>query len=48
MTPGPGDNPADIAAAFDPARLTQARRLAGLTKAAVAADMGLSAAAIGQ
>jgi Zn-dependent peptidase ImmA (M78 family)/transcriptional regulator with XRE-family HTH domain len=33
---------------FDPARLTQARLLAGLTKADLAAEMHLSAAAIGQ
>lgn len=33
---------------FDPARLTQARLLAGLTKADLAAEMRLSAAAIGQ
>jgi len=46
--PGEIDDPVQIAAAFDPARLTQARRLAGLTKAAVAVEVGISAAAIGQ
>ena len=35
-------------AAFDPARLTQARRLAGMTKRAVATEIGISAAAVGQ
>jgi Zn-dependent peptidase ImmA (M78 family)/DNA-binding transcriptional regulator YiaG len=39
---------AAVAAAFDPARLTQARRLAGLTKKAVAAELGVSAVAVGQ
>lgn len=52
IQPGDGDDKredaARIAAAFDPARLTQARRLAGLTKAAVAGEVGISAAAIGQ
>lgn len=37
-----------LADAFDPTRLTQARRLAGLTKNAVAADMGVSPVAVGQ
>lgn len=37
-----------IAAAFDPARLTQARRLAGLTKRAVADHLNVSAVAVGQ
>jgi Zn-dependent peptidase ImmA (M78 family)/transcriptional regulator with XRE-family HTH domain len=46
----PGTVPvlAAIAAAFDPARLTQARRLASLTKAAVARRLGVSAVAVGQ
>jgi Zn-dependent peptidase ImmA (M78 family)/transcriptional regulator with XRE-family HTH domain len=39
---------AAVAAAFDPARLTQARRLAGLTKSAIARELGLSAVAVGQ
>jgi transcriptional regulator with XRE-family HTH domain len=39
---------AAIAAAFDPARLTQARRLAGMTKKAVAKALGVSAVAVGQ
>lgn len=39
---------AAVAAAFDPARLTQARRLAGMTKAAVARSLGVSAVAVGQ
>ncbi|GGL05717.1 XRE family transcriptional regulator [Nocardia jinanensis] len=38
----------DIAVAFDPARLTQARQLAGLTKAALAAQIGISGAAVSQ
>ena len=37
-----------VADAFDPARLTQARRLAGLTKRAVADALGVSPAAVGQ
>ena len=37
-----------VAAAFDPSRLTQARRLAGLTKRAVAEQLGVSAVAVGQ
>jgi Zn-dependent peptidase ImmA (M78 family)/transcriptional regulator with XRE-family HTH domain len=39
---------AAVAAAFDPARLTQARRLAGLTKKAVAKALNVSAVAVGQ
>lgn len=39
---------AGVASAFDPARLTQARRLAGLTKRATAAAVGVSPAAVGQ
>jgi Zn-dependent peptidase ImmA (M78 family)/transcriptional regulator with XRE-family HTH domain len=39
---------AAVAAAFDPARLTQARRLEGLTKTAVAKRLGVSAVAVGQ
>lgn len=39
---------AAISEAFDPARLTQARRLAGFTKRAVADDVGVSPAAVGQ
>lgn len=37
-----------IAAAFDPARLTQARRLAGLTKKAVAEELNVSPVAVSQ
>ncbi|TKA00607.1 helix-turn-helix domain-containing protein [Actinacidiphila oryziradicis] len=37
-----------MAGAFDPARLTQARRLAGLTKKDVAESIGVSPAAVGQ
>jgi Zn-dependent peptidase ImmA (M78 family)/transcriptional regulator with XRE-family HTH domain len=52
MAPGDqltlGRPAAAVAAAFDPARLTQARRLAGLTKRAVADAVGVSAAAVGQ
>jgi len=44
----PGPAAAEVARAFDPARLTQARRLAGLTKVAVANELGVSAAAVGQ
>jgi transcriptional regulator with XRE-family HTH domain len=39
---------AAIAAAFDPARLTQARRLAGMTKKAVADELRVSSVAVGQ
>jgi Zn-dependent peptidase ImmA (M78 family)/DNA-binding transcriptional regulator YiaG len=39
---------ASVAAAFDPSRLTQGRRLAGLTKRAVAEQLGVSAVAVGQ
>lgn len=38
----------DVALVFDPARLTQARQLAGLTKAALAAQIGVSGAAVSQ
>ncbi len=46
----PEDGPAlsAVAAAFDPARLTQARRLAGLTKSAIARELNVSAVAVGQ
>ena len=37
-----------VAAAFDPARLTQARHLTGMTRKAVAEVLGVSAAAVGQ
>jgi len=40
--------PADVASAFDPARLTQARQLKGLTKKDVADDLGVTPAAVGQ
>jgi Zn-dependent peptidase ImmA (M78 family)/transcriptional regulator with XRE-family HTH domain len=39
---------AAVAAAFDPARLTQARRLVGLTKSAIAREIQVSAVAVGQ
>ena len=39
---------AAVAAAFDPARLTQARRLVGMTKKAVADTLGVSSVAVGQ
>ncbi|MBF6278094.1 helix-turn-helix domain-containing protein [Nocardia nova] len=38
----------EVAAGFDAARLTQARQLAGLTKAAVAEQIGVSGAAVSQ
>ncbi|WP_341485502.1 XRE family transcriptional regulator (plasmid) [Streptomyces sp. GD-15H] len=40
--------PRAISEAFDPARLTQARRLAGLTKKDVAEHVGVTPAAVGQ
>jgi Zn-dependent peptidase ImmA (M78 family)/transcriptional regulator with XRE-family HTH domain len=40
--------PADVASAFDSARLTQARQLKGLTKKDVADDLGVTPAAVGQ
>lgn len=43
-----GQDPAVVAAMFEPARLTQARILAELTKAELAEEIGVSAAAIGQ
>src|SRR3984885_8164311 len=48
--PGLGDDDIAVAVAraFEPSRLTQARLLADMTKAAVAKKVGLSAAAIGQ
>lgn len=50
LTFGGGDASAlrRIVAAFDPARLTQARVLAELTKAELAAALGVSPAAVGQ
>lgn len=39
---------AEVARVFDPARLTQARCLAGLTKAALAAQVGVTPAAVSQ
>lgn len=45
---GSGPSAAEIAAAFDTGRLTQARQLAGLTKAALAAMVGVSGAAVSQ
>ncbi|MEU1313398.1 XRE family transcriptional regulator [Streptomyces cinnamoneus] len=43
-----GTTPRAIADAFDPARLTQARRLAEMTKKDVAASLGVTPAAVGQ
>ncbi|MFF2087487.1 XRE family transcriptional regulator [Nocardia sp. NPDC058176] len=46
-----GDTTAAVPASavvFDPARLTQARQLAGLTKAALASQIGVSGAAVSQ
>ncbi|GAA5069783.1 ImmA/IrrE family metallo-endopeptidase [Nocardia callitridis] len=40
--------PVDVASAFDPARLTQARQLKGLTKKDVADDLRVTPAAVGQ
>jgi len=37
-----------VVEAFEPARLLQARRLAGLTKRAIASELGISPAAVGQ
>src|SRR5260370_22999816 len=48
---GPGRNTlalSAIATAFDPTRLTQARRISGMTKAAIAGHVGVSAVAVGQ
>lgn len=48
---GPTDTaptPGAVARAFDAARLTQARHLAGMTKKDVAAAVGVTAAAVGQ
>ena len=44
----PAPAPADVAAAFDPARLTQARRLAGMTKKDLAETLSVTPAAVGQ
>lgn len=43
-----GITPRTVYDAFDPARLTQARRLAGMTKKDVAERLGVSPAAVGQ
>ncbi|MGH3912682.1 MAG: helix-turn-helix domain-containing protein [Pseudonocardiaceae bacterium] len=40
--------PAGITGAFDPARLTQARQLAGMTKKDIADGLGITPAAVGQ
>jgi Zn-dependent peptidase ImmA (M78 family)/transcriptional regulator with XRE-family HTH domain len=45
---GEDDITAAVARAFDPGRLTQARLLADMTKSALASEVHLSAAAIGQ
>lgn len=42
------ENLAAVAAAFDPARLTQGRRIAALTKRALATELEVSAVAVGQ
>jgi Zn-dependent peptidase ImmA (M78 family)/transcriptional regulator with XRE-family HTH domain len=50
-TPSPGRSgwsPRTVAQAFDPARLTQARHLAGKTKKDVAEAIGVAPAAVGQ
>lgn len=47
-TQGPASTPADIAMAFDLTRLTQARHLPGLTKTALAQQIRISAAGVGQ
>jgi Zn-dependent peptidase ImmA (M78 family)/transcriptional regulator with XRE-family HTH domain len=44
----PGWSPRTVAQAFDPARLTQARHLAGKTKRDVAEAIGVTPAAVGQ
>ncbi|MEV4511597.1 XRE family transcriptional regulator [Dactylosporangium sp. NPDC049525] len=44
----PAGSAVTIARSFDPARLTQARQLAGLTKKELAEQAGVSAAAVGQ
>jgi Zn-dependent peptidase ImmA (M78 family)/transcriptional regulator with XRE-family HTH domain len=44
----PGTSPGEVARNFDPARLTQARQLASMTKRELADRIGVSAAAIGQ
>lgn len=41
-------SPADVAAAFDPARLAQARRLAGMSKKDIADHLTVTPAAVGQ
>ena len=46
--PIPAPSPADVAAAFDPARLTQARRLAGMSKKDIADHLTVTPAAVGQ
>lgn len=40
--------PAGVVTAFDPARLTQARQLAGITKKDIAESLGVTPAAVGQ
>lgn len=47
-SPSTGSSPGGVSRNFDPARLTQARLRAGLTKRAVAERLGVSAAAVGQ
>lgn len=41
-------SPVEIASAFDPARLTQARQLAGMTKKELSDNLGVTPAAVGQ
>lgn len=43
-----GATPRAISDGFDPTRLTQARRLAEMTKKDVAAQLGVTPAAVGQ
>jgi Zn-dependent peptidase ImmA (M78 family)/transcriptional regulator with XRE-family HTH domain len=46
--PVPAPAPADVATTFDPARLTQARRLAGMSKKDIADHLTVTPAAVGQ
>ena len=51
MLPGPAGqqlSPHTVAQALDPARVTQARHLAGLTKRELAEKAGVTPAAVGQ
>src|SRR5688572_29865880 len=48
QAPSPAASPGEVARNFDPARLTQARQLASMTKQKLADLIGVSAAAVGQ